>query len=75
MYLTKWFHKLFRSEIANETDRLTALCVQWESKVEDESIPEESECVTGLQWSEMWLYFPPYYGEMTTFPEFPCNSV
>ncbi|XP_028286637.1 disks large-associated protein 5 [Parambassis ranga] len=31
----------FRSEIANETDRLTALCVHWESKVEDESIPEE----------------------------------
>ncbi|XP_049916531.1 disks large-associated protein 5 isoform X2 [Epinephelus moara] len=31
----------FRSEIANETDRLTALSVLWESKVEDESIPEE----------------------------------
>ncbi|XP_029383577.1 disks large-associated protein 5 isoform X2 [Echeneis naucrates] len=31
----------FRSEITNETDRLTALCVQWESKVEEESIPEE----------------------------------
>ncbi|XP_008300146.1 disks large-associated protein 5 [Stegastes partitus] len=31
----------FRSEIANETDRLTTLCVQWEAKVEDESIPEE----------------------------------
>ncbi|GLD57586.1 disks large-associated protein 5 [Lates japonicus] len=31
----------FRSEIANETDRLSTLCVQWESKVEDESIPEE----------------------------------
>nr|XP_046234183.1 disks large-associated protein 5 isoform X2 [Scatophagus argus] len=31
----------FRSEIANETDRLTSLCVQWEAKVEDESIPEE----------------------------------
>ncbi|XP_054860832.1 disks large-associated protein 5 isoform X2 [Amphiprion ocellaris] len=31
----------FRSEIANETDRLTTLSLQWESKVEDESIPEE----------------------------------
>nr|XP_019939072.1 PREDICTED: disks large-associated protein 5 isoform X1 [Paralichthys olivaceus] len=31
----------FRSEIANETDRLRVLCVQWEPKVEDESIPEE----------------------------------
>ncbi|XP_034716606.1 disks large-associated protein 5 isoform X2 [Etheostoma cragini] len=31
----------FRSEIANETNRLTALSVLWESKVEDESIPEE----------------------------------
>ncbi|KAK7919825.1 hypothetical protein WMY93_011109 [Mugilogobius chulae] len=25
----------------NETDRLTSLCTHWESKVEDESIPEE----------------------------------
>lgn len=33
---------LFRSEIANETDRLTSLCGHWEPKVEDESIPEES---------------------------------
>ncbi|XP_030019514.1 disks large-associated protein 5 [Sphaeramia orbicularis] len=31
----------FRSQITNETDRLTSLCMQWESKVEDESIPEE----------------------------------
>ncbi|XP_078135504.1 disks large-associated protein 5 [Sander vitreus] len=31
----------FRSVIANETDRLTTLSVHWESKVEDESIPEE----------------------------------
>ncbi|XP_047465939.1 disks large-associated protein 5 isoform X2 [Mugil cephalus] len=31
----------FRSEIANETDRLMSLCSHWESKVEDESIPEE----------------------------------
>ncbi|XP_044193719.1 disks large-associated protein 5 isoform X2 [Thunnus albacares] len=31
----------FRSEIASETDRLMSLCAQWESKVEDESIPEE----------------------------------
>ncbi|KAG7507706.1 hypothetical protein JOB18_042432 [Solea senegalensis] len=31
----------FRSEIVNETDHLSTLCVQWESKVEDESIPEE----------------------------------
>ncbi|XP_070783231.1 disks large-associated protein 5 [Enoplosus armatus] len=31
----------FRSEIANETDRLTSLCVLWEPKVEDKSIPEE----------------------------------
>ncbi|XP_039643221.1 disks large-associated protein 5 isoform X2 [Perca fluviatilis] len=31
----------FRSEIANETDRLTTLSVHWEAKVEDESIPEE----------------------------------
>uniref|UniRef100_A0A8C6M6W7 Discs, large (Drosophila) homolog-associated protein 5 n=1 Tax=Nothobranchius furzeri TaxID=105023 RepID=A0A8C6M6W7_NOTFU len=31
----------FRLEIANEMDRLTSLCLYWESKVEDESIPEE----------------------------------
>ncbi|XP_035514005.1 disks large-associated protein 5 isoform X2 [Morone saxatilis] len=31
----------FRSEIANETDKLTTLCVHWEPKVEDDSIPEE----------------------------------
>ncbi len=40
-----FFCLLFRLEIANETDRLTTLCVHWESKVEDESIPEESECL------------------------------
>ncbi|KAM6899154.1 disks large-associated protein 5 isoform 2-T2 [Lycodopsis pacificus] len=33
--------KYFRSEVANETDGLMTLCVQWESKVDDESIPEE----------------------------------
>lgn len=33
----------FRGEIAKETNRLTSLCVHWEAKVEDESIPEESE--------------------------------
>lgn len=32
----------FRSEIANETERLTSLCGQWEAKFEDEAIPEES---------------------------------
>ncbi|KAM4525257.1 disks large-associated protein 5 isoform 2-T2 [Odontesthes bonariensis] len=31
----------FRSEIVNETERLTTLSLHWESKVEDESIPEE----------------------------------
>ncbi|CAL9698874.1 unnamed protein product [Knipowitschia caucasica] len=31
----------FRSEIVNETERLMELCTHWESKVEDESIPEE----------------------------------
>ncbi|XP_035768051.1 disks large-associated protein 5 [Neolamprologus brichardi] len=31
----------FRSEMANETERLTGLSLHWESKVEDESIPEE----------------------------------
>ncbi|TNN04068.1 hypothetical protein fugu_001097 [Takifugu bimaculatus] len=31
----------FRAEIANGTNRLTSLCVHWEAKVEDESIPEE----------------------------------
>lgn len=31
----------FRSEMSKETDRLTDLCLQWESKVEDETIPEE----------------------------------
>lgn len=40
---------VFRSEIANETDRLMVLCVHWEPKVEDESIPEESECLFFLQ--------------------------
>ncbi|XP_061765068.1 disks large-associated protein 5 isoform X2 [Nerophis ophidion] len=31
----------FRSEINNETDKLTSLSAQWEPKVEDVSIPEE----------------------------------
>ncbi|XP_072311933.1 disks large-associated protein 5 [Eucyclogobius newberryi] len=31
----------FRSEIVTETDKLTGLCSHWESKVEDESLPEE----------------------------------
>ncbi|KAM4715200.1 disks large-associated protein 5 isoform 2-T2 [Anableps anableps] len=31
----------FRSEISNETARLTNLCLHWETKVEDENIPEE----------------------------------
>ncbi|XP_011602728.2 disks large-associated protein 5 isoform X1 [Takifugu rubripes] len=31
----------FRAEIANGTNRLMSLCVHWEAKVEDESIPEE----------------------------------
>ncbi|XP_027884498.1 disks large-associated protein 5 isoform X4 [Xiphophorus couchianus] len=31
----------FRSEMSNETDRLTDLCLRWESRVEDETIPEE----------------------------------
>lgn len=31
----------FRLEITNETERLMTLCVHWEPKVEDESIPEE----------------------------------
>ncbi|XP_061120555.1 disks large-associated protein 5 [Syngnathus typhle] len=31
----------FRSQMDNETDRLTSLCDQWKSKAEDESIPEE----------------------------------
>ncbi|XP_072770170.1 disks large-associated protein 5 isoform X2 [Nerophis lumbriciformis] len=31
----------FRSEINNETDKLMSLSAQWETKVEDESIPEE----------------------------------
>lgn len=30
--------------MSNETDRLTELCVRWGSRVEDETIPEESEC-------------------------------
>lgn len=37
-------YNLFRSEMANETDRLTTLCHIWEAKVEVETIPEESEC-------------------------------
>ncbi|XP_049615541.1 disks large-associated protein 5 isoform X2 [Syngnathus scovelli] len=31
----------FRSQMDNETDRLTSLCDQWKTKAEDESIPEE----------------------------------
>lgn len=33
----------FRLEIASETEGLMTLCADWEPKVEDESIPEESE--------------------------------
>ncbi|XP_019725784.1 disks large-associated protein 5 isoform X2 [Hippocampus comes] len=31
----------FRSQLANESDRLTSLCDQWQTRGEDESIPEE----------------------------------
>lgn len=37
-------YNLFRSEIVNETDRLTTLCHTWETKVDVETIPEDSEC-------------------------------
>lgn len=33
----------FRAEVAGEANRLTSLCVHWEAKVEDESVPGESE--------------------------------
>ncbi|XP_041828978.1 disks large-associated protein 5 isoform X2 [Melanotaenia boesemani] len=39
--LTKHDVPYFRSEIDKETDKLTTLSLHWESKVEDESIPEE----------------------------------
>lgn len=46
----------FRAEIAGETNRLTSLCVHWEAKVEDESIPEESELAfTPVCISSLWL--------------------
>lgn len=55
----------FRSEIANETDRLMTLSELWESKVEDESIPEESECIL----LNMRLYLVVFLiGKMTLFP-------
>ncbi|KAK1882020.1 Disks large-associated protein 5 [Dissostichus eleginoides] len=38
---TKHDVSYFRSEMSKETDALSALCVVWEPKVEDESIPEE----------------------------------
>ncbi|KAI9518539.1 hypothetical protein NQZ68_035909 [Dissostichus eleginoides] len=38
---TKHDVSYFRSEMSKETDALSALCVLWEPKVEDESIPEE----------------------------------
>ncbi|KAK5905711.1 hypothetical protein CgunFtcFv8_001641 [Champsocephalus gunnari] len=38
---TKHDVSYFRSEMSKETGALTALCVAWEPKVEDESIPEE----------------------------------
>lgn len=36
--------------MANETERLTSLSLHWESKVEDESIPEESEFIFSTNW-------------------------
>lgn len=38
---TKHDVSYFRSEMSKETGALSALCVVWEPKVEDESIPEE----------------------------------
>ncbi|KAF3853371.1 hypothetical protein F7725_014059 [Dissostichus mawsoni] len=38
---TKHDVSYFRSEMSKETDALSALCVVWEPKVEDQSIPEE----------------------------------
>lgn len=49
-FLIQSFFLIFRSEITNETDRLTTLCVHWEAKVEDESIPEESEFIFSTSW-------------------------
>lgn len=43
----------FRAEIAGETLRLSSLCVHWEAKVEDESIPEESEFLAPVCLSEL----------------------
>lgn len=49
--------KFFRSEMANETERLTSLSLHWESKVEDESIPEESEFIFYTNWLlKPWIF-------------------
>lgn len=45
----------FREEITNETHRLTGLCTQWESKVEDESIPEEMRDRMRTAVGQAWL--------------------
>lgn len=37
------FFLFARSEMSSKTVKLTSLCGDWEAKVEDESIPEESE--------------------------------
>ena len=59
------FCVFFRSEMTNETDRLTTLATLWEAKVEDESIPEESECIL----LNMRLYLAVFLiGKMTVFP-------
>lgn len=43
--------------MANETERLTSLSLHWESKVEDESIPEESEFIFFTNWLlKSWIF-------------------
>lgn len=43
--------------MANETERLMSLSLHWESKVEDESIPEESEFIFYTNWLlKPWIF-------------------
>lgn len=58
LFLLKTFSfKCFRSEMANETERLMSLSLHWESKVEDESIPEESEFIFYTNWLlKPWIF-------------------
>lgn len=44
-----------RSVVVSETERLTELCQQWEPRVDDASVPEESEWLMCFNHYMLWI--------------------